>query len=65
MVVAPSSISTSKLNKGLDRLDADDFFGFEAVEDQFKELQNKADQELVRAKMAKLGYCELDYTFLA
>lgn len=64
MVLAPKPI-TAKLSKSLNKLDQGEFFGFEAVDDQFDELQTKADQEVVRAKMAKLGFSELDFTFLA
>lgn len=67
MVLAPKSNMTTKvkINKGLEKLDADDFFGFENVESQLEELQTATGRDRITTEMAKRGFPELDYTFLA
>lgn len=67
MVLAPKlkSDSVSKLNKSLGKLDAGEFFGFENIAPQIKEIQIISERETVTAEMAKRGFPELDYTFLA
>ena len=40
-----------KINKGLEKLDADDFFGFENVESQLEELQTATGRDRITTQM--------------
>lgn len=67
MVLTPKSnlAVRSKINKGLEKLDSDDFFGFENMSSQLQELQTATARDRITAEMAELGFPELDYSFLA
>ncbi len=64
----PSATQQNKLpqlERSLEELDSENFFAFEAVDDKIEELEANLAAEKVRLQMAKLGYPELDYSFLA
>ncbi|HBC44974.1 MAG: hypothetical protein UX08_C0013G0027 [Candidatus Collierbacteria bacterium GW2011_GWB1_45_35] len=67
MVLTPKSKtgSVSKLSERLEKIDTDVFFGFENVDSQLKDLQTATEREFITIEMAKRGFPELDYSFLA
>lgn len=69
MVLAPvlDDNTNARIERGLEKIKDIDtqFFGFEDIDSQIDEVTGRIAKDTTRAEMAKLGYPELDFSFLA